>query len=114
MCTRFLVAHWHCLSVRTGAVFVHSRVSTEAHSCCFCTDAVAGTSKQHVAYDYALRLAAGSAAAVTVENDGVAVLANGHAVAPPVLRQCEAANVSLCSAAAAAGAPGQPAFTVVM
>ena len=68
-------------------------------------DAVAGTSKQHVADDYSRRLAAGTAAAAPAVAAAAAALRGGVASpAQPLLdfAECPLLNVSLCAATGAA------------
>ena len=57
-------------------------------------DAVAGTSKQHVAYDYAQRLAKGLNLADATVNTALAALVGGGDVA---FESCPLLNVSLCA-----------------
>jgi alpha-mannosidase len=64
---------------------------------------VTGSSKQHVAYDYALRLSKGVGDAVQLTNRALEVLVQ----APAPFAQCPDANVSVCAASAT------PPFVVV-
>jgi hypothetical protein len=59
-------------------------------------DAVSGTSKQHVAYDYAFRLAKGAAIAADTVNSALAQIVTKTAAAPD-LSQCTLINETICS-----------------
>lgn len=60
-------------------------------------DAVSGTAKQHVTFDYARRLAAGLAAAHVAALPGLSVLVGAAAAAPKSWSVCPLANVSICA-----------------
>lgn len=61
-------------------------------------DAVAGTSMQHVTYDYALRISKGLDAAEGMMNEAFAALVSPNGAQPPALVQCRlASNESLCA-----------------
>ena len=60
-------------------------------------DAVTGTAKQHVTFDYARRLAAGLAAAHAAALPGLSVLVGAAAAAPASWSVCPLANVSICA-----------------
>ncbi len=61
-------------------------------------DAVTGSSKQAVAYDYALQLAAGRADAEALVAAALGALATRGGGAPPPLEGCELANATICPA----------------
>ena len=63
-------------------------------------DAVSGTSKQHVAYDYALRLSAGQARAAPLVAGAMGALAEERLGLRGfgALQECPLSNVSVCSA----------------
>lgn len=67
-------------------------------------DAVAGTSKQHVAFDYAKRLATGMAAVDVFLGDAVASV-TGDASLAGSLETCPLANVTICPPTEAASGP---------
>jgi len=58
-------------------------------------DAVSGTSKQHVAYDYAKRLASGAAIASSTINSGFGKLVTQSGAAPTFV-QCTLINETIC------------------
>ena len=61
-------------------------------------DAVSGTSKQHVAYDYARRLARGAAIAEAIISSGLGNLTTMQGQTIPSFTACPLTNVSLCPA----------------
>lgn len=60
-------------------------------------DSVSGTEKQHVAYDYAKRIATGMAVAEAQNNNFLAnAVTIGTTSTPPKFQQCQLLNVSSC------------------
>eukprot|EP01137_Pigoraptor_chileana_P035462 Opistho-2@29507 len=92
------------LEVASGIFNGQSGVLAEAMGIAQHHDAVSGTEKQHVANDYARRLAVGQAACESLINDAIAKKSNSGLS----LSQCPLLNVTLCDASAKA----QGAFVV--
>ena len=65
-------------------------------------DAISGTERQHVSYDYTMRLAAGNEAAYrTIDTALSKLIANNTAAAPLRFRSCPLLNISVCPPVAA-------------
>ncbi|XP_013402708.1 lysosomal alpha-mannosidase [Lingula anatina] len=61
-------------------------------------DAVSGTEKQHVAYDYAMRLSEGISMCQEVVNDAYKkLLPKNNSATPPVQMFCTLTNISMCN-----------------
>jgi alpha-mannosidase len=75
-------------------------------------DAVSGTSKQHVAYDYAFRLAKGFSDAEEVVSQGLGLLAFGRNDCE--LAQCTQLNVSICEGTTSKSVDQNGGFVVVV
>jgi hypothetical protein len=85
------------LEVFTGANGNTSELFWEGLSVAQHHDGVSGTSKQHVAYDYARGIAHGVEAADTYTNYALGELVStGNGVLPPSFTSCELANISIC------------------
>ena len=69
----------------------------EAQSVAQHHDAVSGTSKQHVAYDYARRIARGAAIAESIISSGLGHLTTKQGQVVPNFVSCPLTNISLCS-----------------
>lgn len=93
------------------AHYQHIRAIRTAHFSGSQTRAHRGTEKQHVADDYAFRLARGAAAAESVVRRSLAKLMRGpsNASAPP-LHFCKLLNESICEFSAGAVARSQVRF----
>ena len=59
-------------------------------------DAVSGTERQHVAYDYARLLSDGADSAYRLVHETLATVINHHSVARLTLQSCPLMNISIC------------------
>ena len=97
------------LEVFTGGDGTGTEAAWEALAVAQHHDAVSGTERQHVAYDYAMRIASGMATAYRTLDSALSKLAaNGTAVVD--FHSCPLLNVSICPAIREAG----DAFTVIV
>ena len=91
------------LEVLTGGDGSGTEAAWEALGVLQHHDAIAGTERQHVSYDYTMRLAAGNEAAYrTLDTALSSLIANGSSAASLQFHSCPLLNISVCPAVKAA------------